>query len=159
MRGGRLALGLLAAFAASALTGCPAYLIPPCFPASSAAPLSEAEGGFSARTLGWEIDKMAALVDVPESDDSPSAVFLGAQRDMRTEFWADAAKEFLAVVRGDTKDGKVIRLHAQYNFGLSLFRLRYFDEAKRIFRMIAADPKHPMNSQANEWMSRKVCTG
>jgi hypothetical protein len=102
---------------------------------------------------------MAALVDVPESDEPPSAAFLSAQRDMRTEFWPDAAKGFLAVVRGDTNDGKQIRLHAQYDFALALFRLRYFDEAKRIFRMVAADAKHPMSSQATEWMNRKTCTG
>jgi hypothetical protein len=140
-------------------TGCPAYLVPPCFPASSATPVDESEGGFSRRTLAWEIDKMAALVDVPESDEPPSDVFLRAQRDMRTEFWPDAAHGFLSVVRGDTKDGKIIRLHAQYDFALSIFRLRYFDEAKRVFRMIANDPKHPMNSQAIDWMQRKVCSG
>jgi hypothetical protein len=139
--------------------GCAPYLVPPCYPASSATPVPESEGGFAPKTLAWEIDKMAALVDVPESDDPPSAVFLGAQRDMRTEFWPDAAKGFLAVVRGDTNDGKVIRLHAQYDFAFALFRMRYFDDAKRIFRMIAADPKHPMNAQATEWMNRKICTG
>jgi hypothetical protein len=140
-------------------TSCASYLTPPCYPASSATPVDEAEVGFSRKTLAWEIDKMAALVDVPDSDEAPSELFLRAQRDMRTEFWVDAAKEFLPVVRGDTKDGKVIRLHAQYDFALSLFRLRYFDEAKRIFRMIADDPKHPMTNQANEWMHRQVCTG
>ena len=109
--------------------------------------------------LTWEIDRMPALVDAPDSDAPPSEVFVHAQRDMRTEFWMDAAKGFLAVVRGDTKDGKKIRLHAQYDLGLSLFRLRYFDEAKRIWKLIADDSKHPLNSQAGEWMSRKVCSG
>ena len=145
--------------AAGLLTGCPSYLSPPCFPASSATPIAESEGGFARQTLAWEIDKMAALVDVPESDEPPSDVFLRAQRDMRTEFWPDAAHGFLSVVRGDTKDGKVIRLHAQYDFALAIFRLRYFEEAKRVFRMIAKDPKHPMNTQAEEWMQRKVCSG
>lgn len=144
---------------AVALPACPAFDLTPCFPASSASPLDESDGGFSRQTLAWELDKMAALVDAPESDQPASATFLKAQRDMRTEFWVDAAKGFLAVVRGDTGDGKKIRLHAQYDFGLALFRLRYFEEAKRVFRMIAADPKHPMNSQAADWMSRKVCAG
>ena len=134
-------------------------MTPPCFPTSSATPVDEADGGFSRKTLAWEIDKMGALVDVPQSDEPPSEAFMRGQRDMRTEFWPDAAKELLSVVRGDTKDGKVIRLHAQYDFALCLFRLRYFEEAKRIFRMIAADSKHPMNSQATEWMERKICTG
>jgi hypothetical protein len=140
-------------------TACPAYMTPPCFPAASATPVDIADGGFTRQTLAWEIDKMAALVDVPNSDLPPSETFMRAQRDMRTEFWPDAAREFLAVVRGDTKDGKTVRRVAQYDFALSLFRLRYFEEAKRVFGMIAADPKHPMNSQADDWMQRKVCSG
>lgn len=152
-----LTAGLLLAI--TCLPGCPAYELAPCFPASSATPPDESEGGFSRKTLTWEIDKLPALVDAPEGDGTPSDAFLHAQRDMRTEFWMDAARGFLSVVRGDTKDGKKIRLHAEYDLGLSLFRLRYFDEAKRIFKLIAADSKHPMNSQASEWMSRKICAG
>jgi hypothetical protein len=140
-----------------ALAGCPSYDPVPCFPVSSAAPLDESEGGFSRKTLGWEIDKMPALVDAPESDAPPSPVFLAAQRDMRTEFWPDAARGFLTVERGDTADGKKVRLYAQYDLGLSLFRLRYFEEAKRIFRLIAADAKHPRSREADEWIHRKVC--
>ena len=143
----------------AAAVGCPAFDPAPCFPASSATPLDESEGGFSRKMLSWEIDKMAALVDAADSDAPPSELFVHAQRDMRTEFWADAASGFLAIVRGDTPDGKQLRLHAQYDLGLSLFRLRYFDEAKRIFRVIAADPRHPMNSEARDWMARKVCSG
>jgi len=154
-----LAATAVVAFAAPAtLAGCPAFNPIPCFPTSSATPLPESEGGFSRTTLMWEIDKMAALVDVPESDAPPTDVFLRAQRDMRTEFWLDAAKGFLSVVRGDTSDGKKIRQHAQFDLAVSLFRLRYFDDAKRIFRMIAADSKHPRNREANEWMQRKVCS-
>jgi len=139
------------------VAGCPAYDSPPCFPVSSAAPSDESEGGFSRKTLAWEIDKMPALADAPVGEDAPSAVFVRAQRDMRTEFWPDAARGFLAVVRGDTPDGKKVRLHAQYDLGLALFRLRYFDEAKRIFKLIADDSKHPMRALAAEWMSRKLC--
>jgi hypothetical protein len=109
--------------------------------------------------LQWEIDKMAALVDVPDSDAPPSELFLRAQRDMRTEFWPDAAKELLSVVRGDTKDGKKIRLFAQYDLAISLFRLRYFEEARHIFRMIADDSRHPRSHEAGTWMDRKVCSG
>jgi len=155
----RLVITLASLLLCSLAAGCPSYLIPPCYPASSAMPVAESEGGFSTKTLAWEIDKMASLVDVAESDNPPSATFLSAQRDMRTEFWPDAAKGFLAVVRGDTGDGKQIRLHAQYDFALALFRMRYFDEAKKIFRMIATDPKHPMSAQATEWMNRKTCSG
>jgi hypothetical protein len=142
-----------------ALAGCPAAESPPCFPSSSATPVGEDEGGFSRKTLGWEIDKMPALVDAPKGGDEPSEVFLKAQRDMRTEFWPDAAKGFLTVVRGDTPDGKDIRLYAQYDLGLSLFRMRYFEEARRIFKLIAATPKHPRRGEAADWLQRKVCAG
>ena len=149
-----------AVLASVALAGCPpAFELAPCFPSSSAAPLAENEGGFSRRTLAWEIDKMAALVDAPESDDPPSEVLLRAKRDMRTEFWMDAAREFLTVVRGDTRDGRKARERAQYDFAISLFRLRYFPEAKRIFEMIAADTKHPMTQEAAEWLRRRTCPG
>jgi len=133
--------------------------LPACFPASSAVPADESEGGFSRTTLKWEIDKMAALVDVPDSDAPPSEVFLNAQRDMRTEFYQDAAKGFLHVVRGDTSDGKKIRYFAQYDLAMMLFRLRYFEEARRVFRMIAEDHKHPRTNEADAWMQRKTCTG
>jgi hypothetical protein len=139
------------------LPGCPAFNPAPCFPSSSASPPDESEGGFSRKTLTWEIDKMAALVDVPDSDQPPSEAFLRAQRDMRTEFWADAAREFLQIVRGDTQDGKRLRLFAQYDLALSLFRMRYFEEARRVFRMIAADPKHPRQAEAKDWAERKTC--
>ncbi len=141
------------------LTGCPPAEMAPCFPASSAAPADESEGGFSRKTLRWEIDKMAALVDVPDSDAPPSELFLRAQRDMRTEFYQDAAKEFLSVVRGDTTDGKKIRYYAQFDLALMLFRLRYFEESRRVFRMIAEDHKHPRSSEADGWMQKKTCPG
>ncbi len=154
----RLPSILCAVLAASAgATACPAYDPIPCFPASSAAPLEESEGGFSRQALAWEIDKMPALVDAPESDAAPSAVFVRAQRDMRTEFWADAAREFLSVVRGDTPDGKRLRQYAQYDLAFCLFRLRYFEEAKRIFRFVAGDPKHPRSRDGEAWVQRKVC--
>jgi hypothetical protein len=140
-------------------TGCPPAETPPCFPASSATPVGEDEGGFSRKMLGWEIDKMPALIDAPKGDEAPSDAFLKAQRDMRTEFWPDAAKGFLAVVRGDTPDGKTIRLYAQYDLALSLFRMRYFEEAKRIFKLIVATPKHPRSGEAADWLQRKVCSG
>lgn len=160
LRSLRLTLAAVALAALTlALAGCPQVESAPCFPSSSASPLDESEGGFSRKTLGWELDKMGALVDVPDSDEPPSETFLHAQRDMRTEFWSDAAKEFLTIVRGDTKDGKKLRLYAQYDFGLCLFRLRYFEEAKRVFHMIEADPKHPRQHEAAEWMQRKVCSG
>jgi hypothetical protein len=122
-------------------------------------PPDESEGGFSRKTLAWEIDKMAALVDVPDSDNPPSELFLRAQRDMRTEFYLEAAKELLSVVRGDTPDGKKLRLYAQYDFALCLFRLRYFEEARRVFRMMAADPKHPRQKEAADWADRRTCSG
>jgi hypothetical protein len=143
----------------TASAACPPAEMAPCFPTTSAAPLDESEGGFSRKALEWEIDKMPALVDVPETDAPPSPVFLRAQRDMRTEFWADAAKGFLSVVRGDTHDGKKIRLYAEFNFAVSLFRLRYFDEARRVFRLIADDKHHPEQGEAEGWMSRRVCPG
>ncbi len=142
-----------------ALAGCPPNEGTPCFPASSAAPAEESEGGFSPRILAWEVDKMAALVDVPETDAPPSQAFLRGQRDMRTEFWSDAAKDFLTVVRGDTKDGKKTREFAEYDFAVCLFRLRHYEEARRVFRMIAADDKHPRRSEASGWMARPVCSG
>jgi hypothetical protein len=145
----------LALFAAA----CPPAELNPCFPTSSATPVEESEGGFARQTLGWEIDKMPALVDVPESDAPPSETFLRAQRDMRTEFWADAAHGFLAVVRGDTRDGKKLRLFAQFDFALCLFRLRYFDEAKRVFQLIEDDKNHPRRNAANEWLQRQACSG
>jgi hypothetical protein len=148
-----------ALLACAGLAGCPAFELAPCFPGSSASPLGENEGGFSRTTLAWELDKMAALVDAPESDDPPSEVLMRAQRDMRTEFWIDAARGFLAVVRGDTRDGKKIRLQAQYDFAIALFRLRYFAEARRVFEMISADTKHPRNMEAAEWLRRRTCPG
>jgi outer membrane protein assembly factor BamD (BamD/ComL family) len=102
---------------------------------------------------------MAALVDAPESDDPPSEVYARAQRDMRTEFWTDAARGFLTVVRGDTPDGKKVRLQAQYFFAVTLYRLRYYTEARRIFSLVAADGKHPLNREAGDWMQRRVCSG
>ncbi len=158
LRGSLLVAVFLALGAAVTLAGCAALNQSPCFPASSAAPPDESEGGFSRKTLAWEIDKMAALVDVPDSDAPPTELFLRAQRDMRTEFWADAAKECLSVVRGDTKDGKRLRQFAQYDFALSLFRMRYFEEARRVFQMIAADPKHPRHTEAKDWAERKTCS-
>ncbi len=150
-----LLVSVLALLAAA--PACAAFNSSPCFPGSSAVPPDESEGGFSRKTLGWEIDKMAALVDVPDGDAAPSETFLAAQRDMRTEFWPDAAKALLAVVSGETKDGKKLRQYAQFDFALAIYRMRYFDEARRIFTMIASDPKHPRVHEAKEWTERKTC--
>ena len=156
----RSSLTVLSAGAVVAvLAGCPTYDPAPCFPASSAAPADESEGGFSRRLLGWEIDKMAALTGVPDSDLPPSPQFLHAQRDMRTEFWLDAAKGLLSVARGDTPDGKKVRQFAQYDLALSLYRLRYFEETKRLFHQIAEDPKHARRHEAEAWLDRKNCPG
>jgi hypothetical protein len=141
------------------LAGCPPDDAVACFPAASATPPDESEGGFSATTLRWEIDKMAALVGVPESNTPPSEVFLRAQRDMHTEFWTDAAKNLLSVIRGDTPDGKTVRLVAQYDFAIALYRLRYFEEAKHVFQMITDNHDHPRRSDAQAWVDRKVCPG
>ena len=154
-----LTSALLAALAAL-LPGCPpAYEQAPCFPAQSSSVTDDAEGGFDRRVLGWEIDKLPALPDAPEMDVPPSPLLLRAQRDMKTEFWLDAAKGLMSVVRGDTRDGRKAREVAEFDLGIALFRLRYYGEAKRIFMLVAADKAHPMQRQADEWMTRQACGG
>jgi hypothetical protein len=141
------------------LSACPPPEAAPCFPTATAVPTSASEGGFDRTTLAWEIDKLPALVDAPPTDPPPSPVFIDAQRDMRTEFWPEAAKALLAVVRGDTNDGKLVRQHAEYDLAIALFRLRYFEEAKRIFKLIADEKHHPRRSDAQGWLDRRTCDG
>jgi hypothetical protein len=146
----------------STLTACPAYDPVPCFPtASSSVPDESDPAALQRQALVWEIDKLPALPDVPIGDPhaSPSAVFVRAERDMKTEFWLDASKGLIAVVRGDTSDGRRVRQMAEFDLGISLFRLRYYDEARRVFSLVAADSKHPMQSDADDWVKRKACSG
>jgi hypothetical protein len=160
------ALSLLVSFAlvlswTLSLTGCP-YEPAPCFPTAAASLPDESEpAALERRSLGWEVDKLPALPDVPLNDPHapPSEVFVHAERDMKTEFWLEAAKELITVVRGDTSDGRRIRQVAEFDLAIALFRLRYYGEARHVFRLVAADPKHPMQNDAAEWMKRQACSG
>jgi len=109
------------------------------------------------QTLEWEIDAMAAIPGAPKTGKPPSDEFVRAQRDLKTEFWIDAAKGLLAVERGDTGDDRGVRQVAQYQLGVALYRLHYYAEAKRIFRMVADMEDHPMHREAYDWMQRPSC--
>jgi hypothetical protein len=152
----------LACLVPLALGGCPAVEAIPCFPAesSSVSDQGSADGGALLHpTLDWELDKLPSLADVPEGDPHapPSEAFIRAQRDMKTEFWADAAKDLVAIVRGDTKDGRKLREIAEFDLAIALYRLKYYGEARKVFAFIASDHAHPMRQEAIDWLSRKIC--
>ena len=147
---------LLLALALAALSGCPAPNDnQPCFPSVA----SEDVPWLSHRDLGWEIDEMGVLAQAPKTTDPPSDTFTRAERDLHTEFYIEAGKGLLAVVHGDTQDGRGIRQTAQFHLAIALFRLKYYKEARRIFHLIAKTPGHPMKGEAEDWESRKMCGG
>jgi hypothetical protein len=150
------ACAALALLSLGALEACPAPRDnQPCFPTTA----SEDVPWLSHRDLGWEIDEMAVLPSAPKTTDPPSESFARAERDLRTEFYIDAAKGLLAVVHGDTHDGRGIRQTAQFHLAIALYRLHYYAEARRIFRLCATTPGHPMKEEASEWVNRRVCGG
>jgi hypothetical protein len=139
-----------------AVTGCPAPNDnQPCFPSVA----SEDVPWLSHRDLGWEIDEMGVLATAPKTTDPPSDAFVRAERDLRTEFYIEAAKGLLSVVRGETNDGRGIRQTAQFHLAVALFRLKYYKEARRIFHLCATTPGHPMKDDAHDWESRRLCGG
>ena len=146
------------------LTACPPAEMTPCFPPASSSVTDEGAatpGRLERPALDWEIDKLPALTDAPEGDPHQLAsdTFVKAQRDMKTEFWLEAARDLLTVVRGDTKDGRKVRQLAEFDLAIALFRLRYYGEARQIFGFVAGDAKHPMQRDAVEWMNRRICGG
>ncbi len=144
----------VAAALAALEAGCPAQNDnQPCFPSGA----SEDVPWISSRDLGWEIDEMAVIPTAPKTTDPPSDLFARAERDLRTEFYLEAAKGLLAVARGDTHDGRGIRQTAQYHLAIAIYRLKYYAEARRIFHLVATTPGHPMREQAREWEQRRPC--
>ena len=127
----------------------------PCFPSETI----EDVPWLSHRDLGWEIDAMASIASAPKTEDAPSETFTRAERDLKTEFYVDAAKGLLAVARGDSHDGRRIRQTAEYHLAITIFRLKYYTEARRLFGIIAAQADHPYRDDAHEWGHRKVCGG
>ncbi len=125
----------------------------PCFPAHS----PDDVPWLSHQQLGWEIDEMAAIPNLPDADAPVSEVFDRAQRDLKTEFWLDAAKGLLAVQRGDTHDSRKTRQVAQYQLAVAIYRLHYYVEAMRVFRIVASIKGHPMREEAYQWTQRPSC--
>ncbi len=146
----------VAAAALVAVVACgPAMEGQPCFPSGG----PEEVPWLSHRDLGWEIDGLASLDGAKRTGASPSEAFARAERDMRTEFWLDAAKGFLVVARGDTTDDRAVRQTAEYHLAVALFRLQYYGEARKLFAAIEATPNHPMKDQAHDWTKRRSCGG
>jgi hypothetical protein len=127
----------------------------PCFPSDVAPDLP----WLSHQSLEWEIDAMAAIAGAATTDAPPSDTFVRAERDLKTEFWLDAAKELLAVARGDTNDGREVRQIAEYRLAIALYRLKYYAEAKRLFVAVASTRDHPMREGAHQWTLRRTCGG
>jgi hypothetical protein len=138
------------------LAGCaPQEDATPCFPTVAADDVP----WLSHRDLGWEIDAMGTIAEAPKTTDPPSDVFARAERDLKTEFYIDAAKGLLAVMRGDTHDGRGIRQIAQYHLAIVLYRMKYYAEARRVFHLVAKTPDHPMKGEAEDWEKRRACGG
>jgi hypothetical protein len=151
----RTSIIALAVVCATATTACPPKGEEPCFPSDTPQELP----WLSHQTLTWDIDTMAQIEWAPEATTPPSEVFLRAQRDMKTEFWLDAAKGWLPVALGETGDTRAVRQVAQYQLGVALFRLRYFAEALRLFKDVAAARSHPLRDAADRWVRRAACAG
>jgi hypothetical protein len=146
---------LVVALAALAILGpaCQPKGEEPCFPAAQ----PQDPPWLSHQTLTWDIDEMAEIAGVPDIEAPPSDAFVRAQRDLKTEFWLDAAKGFLPVALGDTHDGRNIRQIAQYQLAVALFRLGYYAEALRLFKDIAAARGNPLRDAAERWVQRAPC--
>jgi len=127
----------------------------PCFP--SAGP--EDVPWIAHRDLGWEIDAMASLDSASDAPAPTSDVFARAERDLKTEFYLEAAKGLLSVVRGDTKDTRAIRQTAQFHLAIAVYRMKYYAEAHRLFHLIATTKGHPARGEAAEWDQRQTCAG
>jgi hypothetical protein len=155
-------LAALSCLVPLSLMACPVAEPIPCFPAESSSVSDQGSpdgGALIHPVLDWELDKLPALADAPEGDPhgAPSELFVRAQRDMKTEFWAEAAKDLVAIVRGDTKDGRRYREVAEFDLAIVLYRLKYYGEARKVFGFIASDHAHPMRQDAIDWLSRKIC--
>jgi hypothetical protein len=150
---GRTMAAALVALAGLAAVACRPGPMEPCFRTTSPADVP----WLTHQALEWEIDEMAALPSAPLTDAPPSEGFIRAQRDVKTEFWLDAAKELLAVERGDTHDDRRTRQVAQYLLAVALYRLQYYLEARRIFRKVELTKDHPMQEEAYHWTHRKAC--
>jgi hypothetical protein len=147
------ATAITALLAALASVACRPGSMEPCFQTTAPADVP----WLTHQALEWEIDEMASLPSAPETGGTPSEGFVRAQRDVKTEFWLDAAKELLAVERGDTHDDRRVRQVAQYFLAVALYRLQYYLEARRVFRMVELTKDHPMQEEAYHWTHRKAC--
>lgn len=127
----------------------------PCFPTDDPEDLP----WLTHEALGWEIDMMAEIPGVQRTGARPSEAFKRAQRDLKTEFWLDAANRLLTVARGDTRDDRAVRQVAEFQLAIALFRLNYYAEAKRLFQDVSETRGHPMQEEAYQWAHRKACSG
>jgi hypothetical protein len=99
----------------------------------------------------------AAVADAKLTGAPPSMRFATAERDLKVEFWADAAEGLLAVARGESNDDRPTRQTAQFHLAIALYRLKYFTEARSVLHAVVASPDHPALGSAEKWLHKRYC--